>query len=88
VLDLPDNITMTPRRKAVILCEDSSGANYLRGLTQDGLIFDFALNAYPGATGDEFAGSTFSQDTQTLFVNLQATGVTYAIWGPWERGLL
>jgi secreted PhoX family phosphatase len=88
VLDMPDNITMTPRRKSVLLCEDSSGANYLRGLTQDGLLFDFALNAYPGATGDEFAGSTFSPDTQTLFVNLQATGVTFAIWGPWERGLL
>jgi hypothetical protein len=85
---MPDNITMTPRRKSVLLCEDSSGANYLRGLTQDGLLFDFALNAYPGATGDEFAGSTFSPDTQTLFVNLQATGVTFAIWGPWQRGLL
>lgn len=88
VLDMPDNITMSPRRKSVLLCEDSSGANYLRGLTQDGQLFDFALNAYPGATGDEFAGSTFSPDTQTLFVNLQATGVTFAIWGPWERGLL
>lgn len=88
VLDMPDNITMTPRRKAVILCEDSSGANYLRGLTQDGQLFDFCLNAYPGATGDEFAGSTFSPDTQTLFVNLQATGVTFAIWGPWQNGLL
>jgi len=88
VLDMPDNITMSPRRKSVLLCEDSSGANYLRGLTQDGLLFDFALNAYPGNTGDEFAGATFSPDTQTLFVNLQATGVTFAIWGPWQRGLL
>ncbi len=88
VLDMPDNITMSPRRKSVLLCEDSSGANYLRGLTQDGQLFDFALNSYPGATGDEFAGSTFSHDTKTLFVNLQATGVTYAIWGPWQRGLL
>lgn len=88
VLDMPDNVTMSPRRKSVLLCEDSSGANYLRGLTQNGLLFDFALNAYPGATGDEFAGCTFSPDTQTLFVNLQATGITYAIWGPWQRGLL
>ena len=88
VLDLPDNITISPRGKSVLLCEDSSGANFLRGLTQDGLIFDFALNAFPGATADEFAGATFSPDTQTLFVNLQATGVTYAIWGPWQRGLL
>lgn len=88
VLDMPDNITMTPRRKAVLLCEDSSGANYLRGLTQDGQLFDFCLNAYPGQTGDEFAGSTFGPDGHTLFVNLQATGVTFAIWGPWQKGLL
>ena len=88
VLDLPDNITISPRRKSVLLCEDSSGQNFLRGLTQDGLLFDFALNAFPGRTTDEFAGATFSPDTQTLFVNLQATGVTFAIWGPWQRGLL
>lgn len=88
VLDLPDNITVSPRRKSVLLCEDSSGDNFLRGLTQDGLLFDFCLNRYPGQFGDEFAGATFSPDTQTLFVNLQATGVTFAIWGPWQRGLL
>jgi uncharacterized protein len=88
VLDLPDNITMSPRRNSVLLCEDSSGANFLRGLTQGGEIFDFALNQYPGSTGDEFAGATFSPDGRTLFVNLQATGVTFAIWGPWNRGQL
>jgi secreted PhoX family phosphatase len=88
VLDLPDNITISPRRKSVLLCEDSSGANLLRGLTQDGLIFDFALNNFPGRTNDEFAGATFGPNGHTLFVNLQATGVTFAIWGPWERGLL
>ena len=88
VLELPDNITISPRRKSVLLCEDSGGDNFLRGLTQDGLLFDFALNRFPGAFGDEFAGATFSHDTQTLFVNLQATGLTYAIWGPWQRGLL
>jgi hypothetical protein len=88
VLDLPDNITISPRRKSVLLCEDSADANMLRGLTQDGLAFDFALNVFPGRTTDEFAGATFSPDTQTLFVNLQATGATFAIWGPWERGLL
>jgi secreted PhoX family phosphatase len=88
VLDMPDNITISPRGKSVLLCEDSSGANFLRGLTQDGLLFDFALNAWVGNTGDEFAGATFSPDTQTLFVNMQATGATFAIWGPWQRGLL
>ena len=88
VLDMPDNITISPRGKSVLLCEDSSGQNFLRGLTQDGLLFDFALNAYPGRTSDEFAGATFSPDTHTLFVNLQSTGVTFAIWGPWQNGLL
>ena len=88
VLDLPDNITISPRRKSVLLCEDSADANMLRGLTQDGEIFDFALNVFPGRLTDEFAGATFSPDTQTLFVNLQATGATFAIWGPWQRGLL
>ncbi|MGH3111304.1 MAG: alkaline phosphatase PhoX, partial [Gaiellaceae bacterium] len=86
VLDLPDNITVSPRGKSLLLCEDSSGENFLRGLTQDGQLFDFALNAFPGRTTDEFAGATFDQDT--LFVNLQATGVTFAIWGPWQRGPL
>jgi secreted PhoX family phosphatase len=88
VLDLPDNVVVSPRRKSLLLCEDSTGDNFLRGLTQDGLLFDFALNRFPGALGDEFAGATFSPDTQTLYVNLQATAITYAIWGPWQRGLL
>jgi secreted PhoX family phosphatase len=86
VLDMPDNVTVSLHGKSLLLCEDSSGANYLRGLTNDGQLFDFCLNAYPGATGDEFAGSTFNK--QTLFVNLQATGVTFAIWGPWHKGAL
>jgi uncharacterized protein len=79
---------VSPRRKSLVLCEDSTADNLLRGLTQDGLLFDFALNRFPGALGDEFAGVTFSPDTQTLYVNLQATAITYAIWGPWQRGLL
>ena len=34
---------------------------------------------------DEFAGSTFSPDGRTLFVNIQASaGMTFAIWGPWR----
>jgi secreted PhoX family phosphatase len=35
---------------------------------------------------DEFAGSTFSPDGRTLYVNIQASnGMTFAIWGPWEQ---
>ena len=34
--------------------------------------------------GSEFAGADFSSDGQTLFVNVQTPGVTFAITGPWE----
>ena len=39
---------------------------------------------WPDGEGDEFAGSTFSPDGHTLFVNIQAgRGLTFAIWGDW-----
>ena len=87
VLDFPDNIIISPRRKSVMLCEDSSSGNMLRALTTDGLIFDFALNNIAGGS-DEFSGATFAPGGQVLYTNLQSNGITYAIWGPWERGLL
>jgi hypothetical protein len=65
-LDAPDNICVTPRG-GLILCEDGDGAQYLRGLTDDGRIFDFARNVY---SGYEFAGACFSPDGHTLFVNI------------------
>jgi uncharacterized protein len=89
-LDLPDNITTSPRGTLVV-CEDSSGDNFIRGLSQGGRIWDIALNRLRSATGavrwgDEFAGSTFSPDGHTLFVNIQASaGMTFAIWGPWRK---
>ena len=90
VLDFPDNIT-TSRRGTLILCEDNTNDNYLRGLSRGGQLWDIALNRLRSGTGadrsgDEFAGSTFSPDGHTLFVNIQASrGMTFAIWGPWER---
>ena len=37
-----------------------------------------------GAGNDEFAGSCFSPDGSTLFVNIQSSrGMTFAIWGDW-----
>jgi secreted PhoX family phosphatase len=41
-----------------------------------------------GWTEEEFAGATFSPDGQTLFVNIQRPGITFAIWGDWSRGAL
>lgn len=84
-LDFPDNVT-TSARGTLILCEDHDQDNYLRGLSRGGQIFDIALNRMAGRTGDEFAGTTFSPDFRTLFVNIQASnGLTFAIWGPWHR---
>ncbi|HCT77418.1 MAG TPA: hypothetical protein DGT23_12665 [Micromonosporaceae bacterium] len=88
-LDFPDNITTSPRG-TLVLCEDNVNDNYIRGLTRGGRLFDIALNRLVGKDGtnrsnDEFAGSTFSPDGHTLFVNIQATnGMTFAIWGDWR----
>ncbi len=84
-LDLPDNVVAS-RSGTLLLCEDGSGDNFLRGLTPDGTIFDFARNADPAQAGQEFAGATFSPDYKTLFVNIQSgSGYSIAIWGPWAR---
>jgi hypothetical protein len=90
-LDFPDNVTTSPRG-TLILCEDNVNDNYLRGLTRGGQIFDVAVNRVVSQlTGlprfnDEFAGSTFSPDGETLFVNIQASrGMSFAIWGPWAK---
>jgi secreted PhoX family phosphatase len=44
-----------------------------------------AKNVIPGCEVEEFAGVTFSPDGETLFVNVQIPGLTFAIWGPWDR---
>jgi secreted PhoX family phosphatase len=88
-LDFPDNVT-TSRRGTLVLCEDNTEDNYLRGLSRGGQLWDIALNRLTSSTGvdrsgDEFAGSTFSPDGHTLFVNIQASrGMSFAIWGPWH----
>lgn len=89
VLENPDNITVSPRGN-LLLCEDSAGFNFLRGLTVDGEIFDFCRNNIPGQLSDEFAGATFAPGGETLFVNVQGSphSWSFAIWGPWQRGPL
>jgi hypothetical protein len=84
VLDAPDNLCVSPRG-GLVICEDGGGDNYVRGLTQDGRLFDVALNVL---NKSEVAGATFSPDGETLFFNLQSPGLTVAVWGPWERGAL
>ena len=93
VLDSPDNICVSPRG-GLVLCEDGDDDQYIRGLTVKGEIFDVAQNLiYALDDGqpdgaNEFAGACFSPDGQTLFVNVQTPGVTFAIWGPWQAGAL
>ena len=74
------------KRGSIVLCEDSTDFNYLRLLSKEGELRDFARNEIAGRTNEEFAGATFSPNGETLFVNIQANrGMTFAIWGPWAR---
>lgn len=86
-LDYPDNVS-TNDRGGLILCEDGSGENYLRGVGSKGEVFNFAKNIVKGFESKEFAGVTFSPDGQILFVNIQKPGLTFAIWGDWQAGAL
>jgi len=92
ILDMPDNICLHPKSKNIFICEDSDYVgtdgtrdNFMRVLTPSGKIADFAKNIVPNFPGSEFAGSTFSRDGKTLFVNVQTAGLTFAIWGDWSR---
>ena len=88
VLELPDNMAVSPK-KSVLLCEDGPFDNYMRGVTPQGEIFNFASNEIPQRKQEEFAGATFTPDGQVLFVNIQASSaLSFAIWGPWEKGAL
>jgi secreted PhoX family phosphatase len=94
LLESPDNVCVSPRG-GIVLCEDGDGQQFLRGLTLEGEIFDFALNL---TSEYEWAGATFGPNRRTLFVNIQGAtsgpvtpgnvGRTFAIWGPWEKGAL
>lgn len=67
-----------------------TGINRLIGLGPKGEPFEFAVNIF---SDSEFAGACFTEDGEILFVNIQGedvagTGMTMAIWGPWEKGPL
>ena len=84
--ECPDNICMSPYG-GLMMCEDSSGENYLLGTTRDGEPFTFARNRQelsPGETG-ELSGVSFSADGRTLFFNVYNPGTTFAVTGPWRR---
>lgn len=103
ILEAPDNLCLTPNGSA-LFCEDDAvndndthplapgitNVNRLVGLGPKGEPFVFAVNVL---NDSEFAGACFSPDGEILFVNLfgdstPGSGMTCAIWGPWERGPL
>jgi hypothetical protein len=79
-LDGPDNIVVSPFGD-LIVCEDGDGEQFLVGISPNGELYDLARNAI---NEREFAGACFSPNGQTLFVNIQDPGITFAIWGPWR----
>jgi hypothetical protein len=97
ILEGPDNICLSPRG-GLVICEDSSAEQYVRGLTADGNIANLVLAPSPlgGPEPSEFAGCCFSPDGRVLFFNVQGTrqmdrgapGATYALWGPWDEGAI
>ena len=74
-----DNLTVAPWGD-IVVCEDSDSIDHLVGITPDGNMYRLARNVL---SDSELAGSVFSPDGTTLFVNLQQDGLTLAITGPW-----
>ena len=94
VLQSPDNMVIVPKTGHIFLQEDGAGEQFVRGVTRNGAIYDFAKTA---ANETEFAGGCFDRHGQIFFVNQQGdrgnlpggppngNAVTYAIWGPWKK---
>ena len=80
LLEYADNLTVSPWGD-IIVCEDGSGRDHIVGITAKGQFYQLGRNAMDDG---EFAGSTFSPDGSTLFVNIQNPGMTFAITGPWQ----
>ena len=96
VLDSPDNIVLSPRG-GLVMCEDGSDDQYVRGLDREGRIIDLVRAPVVGDyEPGEFAGSCFSPDGRVMFFNVQGSreaggsraSATYAMWGPWGDGPL
>jgi secreted PhoX family phosphatase len=73
----PDNVVIAPWGD-VLFVEDASDGNRVMGITPDGELYAFAFNRL---NDSELAGPCFTPDGQTLFLNMQSPGKTFAIWG-------
>ena len=77
LLDHADNLTVSPWGD-LIVCEDAASGCSLVGVTTQGSLYRFAENAY---NGSELAGVCFAPNGDTMFVNIQTSGLTLAIDG-------
>ncbi|MEM6926944.1 MAG: alkaline phosphatase PhoX [Myxococcota bacterium] len=75
----PDNITVGPDG-TLYVAEDNGCANFVRRIDPDGTVRPFAYNRLKPE--DEFAGVCFSPRGDVMFVNLQGSGLTLIIEGP------
>lgn len=90
-LQNPDNVVVVPQTGHIFLQEDGDGEQFVRGVTRDGAIYDFARTTN---NETEFCGGCFDPDGKTFYLNQQgdrgnlpggpanARAVTYAIYGP------
>lgn len=93
-LQNPDNVVVVPHTGDVFLQEDGDAEQFVRGVTRDGAIYDFARTA---ANDTEFCGGCFDPAGHTFYLNQQGErgslphgpaggqAVTYAIYGPFDR---
>jgi secreted PhoX family phosphatase len=79
-LDFPDNLTVSPQG-SLLLCEDGGGDQYLRGVTLDGAIFDFARNEQ---SDSEWAGATFAE-ADPSWNDRKIRGKHHPLGGRWDR---
>lgn len=93
LLDSPDNVVIVPSTGDIFLQEDGGGEQFIRGVTRDGEIYDFARTTN---NDSEFCGGCFDPKGDVLYVNLQggrgnlpdglptARAATFAIVGPFH----
>ncbi len=81
IIENADNLTVAPWGD-LIVCEDTDEKQDLNGITPEGKVYKLGSNA---KSNSELAGATFSPDGSTLFMNIQHSGLTLAITGPWHK---
>ncbi len=79
-LDGPDNLAVSPQN-ALLICEDGGGDQFMRGITLDGTIFDFAQNIQ---NDFEWAGATFA-DANPAWNDRKIRGNNRPLGGRWDR---